>query len=99
LLVKVYPIHFIAEAYMINLAENFVGKDKGVCKAISPEALLMAAELRRELPARSAERIQQLLREKGYSRRPLNTGTAPAAAGLSGSEDQGPSKTSLQPSL
>jgi len=35
-------------------------KDKGVCKAISPEALLMAAELRRELPARSAERIQQL---------------------------------------
>jgi transposase len=42
-------------------------KDKGVCKAISPEALLMAAELRRELPARSAERIQQLLAGEGYS--------------------------------
>ena len=42
-------------------------KDKGVCKAISPEVLLMAAELRRELPARSAERIQQLLAGEGYS--------------------------------
>jgi len=42
-------------------------KDKGVCKAISPEALLIAAELRRELPARSAERIQQILAGEGYS--------------------------------
>jgi len=42
-------------------------KDKGSCKAISPEALQMAAELRRELPARSAERIQQMLAAEGYS--------------------------------
>lgn len=42
-------------------------KDKGVCKAIKPEALQIAAELRRELPARSAQRIQQLLAEEGYT--------------------------------
>lgn len=42
-------------------------KDKGSCKAISAEALEMAAELRRELPGRSAERIQQLLASEGYS--------------------------------
>ena len=41
-------------------------KDKGTCKAIPAEALQMAAELRRELPARSAERIQQLLASEGY---------------------------------
>jgi len=39
-------------------------KDKGFGKAISPEVLLMAAELRRELPARSAERIRSSWREK-----------------------------------
>jgi transposase InsO family protein len=41
-------------------------RDKGSCKAISPEALALAAALRRELPARSAERIQQLLAAEGY---------------------------------
>jgi putative transposase len=41
-------------------------KDKGTCKAIPVEALQMAAELRRELPGRSAERIQQLLASEGY---------------------------------
>ena len=41
-------------------------KDKGSCKAIPEEALKMAAELRQELPARSAERIQQLLASEGY---------------------------------
>ena len=42
-------------------------RDKGACKAIPPEALALAAALRRELPARSAERIQQLLAAEGYS--------------------------------
>jgi putative transposase len=42
-------------------------KDKGSCKAIPPQALGLAAELRRELPGRSAERIQQLLASEGYS--------------------------------
>ncbi len=42
-------------------------KDKGSCKAISAEALELAAELRRELPGRSAERIQQVLASEGYS--------------------------------
>lgn len=41
-------------------------KDKGSCKAIPEEALKLAAELRQELPARSAERIQQLLASEGY---------------------------------
>jgi len=59
----------------------------------------MAAELRRELPARSAERIQQLLAGEGYRRRPLDTGTSLAAAGAERTEDQGRAKTSLQPPL
>jgi len=42
-------------------------RDKGSCKAIPEEALKMAAELRQELPSRSAERIQQLLASEGYS--------------------------------
>ena len=42
-------------------------KDKGSCKAIPPEALQLAAELRQELPARSAQRIQQLLAGEGYT--------------------------------
>ena len=42
-------------------------KDKGSCKAIPAEALKIAAELRQELPARSAERIQQLLTAEGYN--------------------------------
>ena len=42
-------------------------KDKGMCKAIAPEVLQMAAELRRELPARSAQRIQQLLAGEGFT--------------------------------
>jgi len=41
-------------------------KDNGSCKAIPPEALELAAEMRRELPGRSAERIQQLLESEGY---------------------------------
>jgi len=41
-------------------------KDKGSCKTISPEALQMAAELRQELPGRSAKRIQQLLASQGH---------------------------------
>jgi transposase InsO family protein len=41
-------------------------KDKGTCKAISAEALQIAAELRQELPARSAQRVQQLLAGEGY---------------------------------
>ena len=42
-------------------------KDKGSCKAIPAEALQVAADLRRELPARSAERIQQILAGEGYT--------------------------------
>ncbi len=41
-------------------------KDKGSCKAIPAEALKMAAELRQELPDRSAQRVQQLLAGEGY---------------------------------
>ena len=42
-------------------------KDKGSCKAIPAEALQIAAELRQELPARSAQRVQQLLAAEGYT--------------------------------
>jgi putative transposase len=42
-------------------------RDKGACKAIVPEVLRKAAELRRELPGRSAQRIQQLLAAEGYT--------------------------------
>lgn len=42
-------------------------KDKGSCKAIPVEALQIAAELRQELPARSAQRVQQLLAGEGYN--------------------------------
>jgi putative transposase len=42
-------------------------RDKGSCKAIPPVALKLAAELRQELPRRSAERIQQILASEGYS--------------------------------
>lgn len=41
-------------------------KDKGSSKAISEEALKLAAELRQELPSRSAERLQQLLAAQGH---------------------------------
>lgn len=41
-------------------------KDKGSSKAIAEEVLQMAAELRQELPSRSAERIQQLLAAQGH---------------------------------
>ena len=41
-------------------------KDKGVSKTIPAEALNMAAQLRQELPGRSAERIQELLASEGY---------------------------------
>jgi transposase InsO family protein len=42
-------------------------RDKGSCKAIPEAALKLAAELRQELPRRSAERIQQILASEGYS--------------------------------
>jgi transposase InsO family protein len=41
-------------------------RDKGSCKAIPEAALKLAAELREELPRRSAERIQQVLASEGY---------------------------------
>jgi transposase InsO family protein len=41
-------------------------KDKGYSKSIPEEALRIAADLRRELPARSAERIQQILAGEGF---------------------------------
>ena len=44
-----------------------VRRDKGSCKAIPEAALKLAAELREEVPGRSAERIQQLLASEGYS--------------------------------
>jgi len=40
--------------------------DKGISKAIPAEVLELAAEMRRELPSRSAGRIQQLLAGEGY---------------------------------
>ena len=42
-------------------------KDKGASKAIPAEALNIAAQLRQELPGRSAERIQELLASEGYN--------------------------------
>ena len=42
-------------------------KDKGSCKAISAEVLKLAAQIRRELPDRSAERVRQLLASEGHS--------------------------------
>jgi len=44
-----------------------VRRDKGSCKAIPEAVLKLAAELRQEVPGRSAERIQQLLASEGYS--------------------------------
>jgi putative transposase len=41
-------------------------KDKGSCKSIPEEALKLAAQLRQEVPERSAERIQELLASEGY---------------------------------
>jgi transposase InsO family protein len=41
-------------------------RDKGSCKAIPEAALKLAAEMREELPRRSAERIQQMLASEGY---------------------------------
>jgi putative transposase len=41
-------------------------RDKGSCKSIPEEALKLAAELRQEVPERSAERIQELLTSEGY---------------------------------
>jgi len=41
-------------------------RDKWSCKAIPEAALKLAAELREELPRRSAERIQQFLASEGY---------------------------------
>lgn len=41
-------------------------KDKGACKAIPTQTMALATELRKELPERSAERIQQLLERQGH---------------------------------
>ena len=41
--------------------------DKGVSKSISPEALSLAAEMRRELPRRSAGLICELLEREGHN--------------------------------
>lgn len=41
-------------------------KDKGSSKAISGEVLQIAAEMRQEVPGRSAKRIQQLLESEGH---------------------------------
>jgi putative transposase len=41
-------------------------KDKGSCKSIPEEVLKLAAQLRQEVPERSAERIQELLASEGY---------------------------------
>lgn len=41
-------------------------RDKGTSRAIPAEALELAAEMRRELPGRSARRIQQLLKSEGH---------------------------------
>lgn len=41
-------------------------KDRGSCKAIPEEVLKLAAQLRQEVPERSAERIQELLTSEGY---------------------------------
>jgi len=40
--------------------------DKGVCKSISPEALELAEQMRRELPRRSAGLICELLEREGH---------------------------------
>jgi putative transposase len=42
-------------------------KDKGNSRAIPSEVLKLAAELRQELPSRSAERIQQILAAEGHA--------------------------------
>ncbi len=42
-------------------------RDKGACKSIPPEALEMAAQLRQEIPGRSAERICELLASEGFT--------------------------------
>ncbi|MDO8716742.1 MAG: DDE-type integrase/transposase/recombinase [Dehalococcoidales bacterium] len=42
-------------------------KDKGSCKAIPPEALEMAVQLRQEIPGRSAQRICELLASEGFT--------------------------------
>jgi putative transposase len=41
-------------------------KDKGICKSIPQEGLKLAAQLRQEVPERSAERIQELLASEGF---------------------------------
>jgi len=42
-------------------------KDRGICKSIPEEALKLAAQLRQEVPERSAERIQELLASEGIN--------------------------------
>jgi transposase len=41
-------------------------KDKGVSKSISPQALELAEQMRRELPRRSAGLVSELLEREGY---------------------------------
>lgn len=61
-------------------------KDKGVCKAISPEALSFAEECRRELPRRSAELIRDLLKAEGHMVARSTLSRQLRNNGLSGSE-------------
>ncbi|MBI2853737.1 MAG: DDE-type integrase/transposase/recombinase [Chloroflexi bacterium] len=70
-------------------------KDKGRCKAIAPQALEMAAELRRELPGRSAERIRQLLASQGYDVARSTLERQLRQQGLSGREIEAERKSTL----
>jgi transposase InsO family protein len=67
-------------------------KDKGICKAIVPEALELAAQYRRELPGRSSERIQQLLEGHGYTVARSTLERHLRQQGLSGQEIQASQK-------
>jgi len=60
LLVKVYPIHFIAEAYMINLAENFARKE------IGPYALACQCRHLQEMRIPITKIAEEIGRTTGY---------------------------------
>jgi transposase InsO family protein len=59
-------------------------KDKGICKAIAPEALILAEECRRELPRRSAGLIQDWLKTQGHEVARSTLSRHLRAKGLSG---------------
>jgi putative transposase len=68
-------------------------KDKGLCKTISEGALTLAAELRQEVPERSAERIQQLLAGEGFTVARSTLERHLRQQGLSGKELKAAQKT------